>query len=572
MVPTIRREVVGSCFKSGRSFLRFLILVDIPEQQSLSIKIFSSEFCWGADEKMAEARVLLGDLLMEIAEKAEKEQQHFLEQENLLHMRERPVAKKPRLTNKIAAKILEEEYDSMIPKEQKCEKWVALMTVLYDKSGNERRLKIGDGWKEPAEIFLECSYRPLGVVGTGKNRREDDPGPGSSTEEKSGPDFSGLSGPSDNDNSEQQVASTNDQPPTIMYMMRRFPPKFARPELSGPLFLLRVAVDELTGVYNTSACRVRVSCSPAFSGTHLVHNEAGVTIFESGFCKVREEENQKTREKIDLLKHHRVPGKLISDILNVDADLVEGVKHGPVSFHQAFCFLLHDPRLASLKIEVDAVPYVPEKMQARKKLQAMETANGGTVGGSGGVVSGSLPAAKSPEAREAREAKSPEASIKSRKKRLQFASAETTVSPGAETTSSASDANLRAPEQVLVERAPGEKPVRPDEIPVNRDPMPNFVSNTQIRASEIIDAAETEAMISNFERKKAEAEARNIERIGTVIFQPGKLMRAKSNIESFRRKMGSLHGDLNGFVELVGSEVEGFVHVQNERAGIFVIF
>ena len=123
-----------------------------------------------------------------------------------------------------------------------------------------------------------------------------------------------------------------------------------------------------------------------------------------------------------------------------------------------------------------------------------------------------------------------------------------------------------------MERAPGEKPVRPDEIPVNRDPMPNFVSNTQIRASEILDAAETEAMISNFERKKAEAEARNIERIGTVIFQPGKLMRAKSNIESFRRKMGSLHGDLNGFVELVGSEVEGFVHVQNERAGIFVIF
>lgn len=78
---------------------------------------------------------------------------------------------------------------------------------------------------------------------------------------------------------------------------------------------------------------MRVSCSPAFSGTDLTPKPdvPNVTTFESGLVAVQnaiknKAELAEAQLDIELLKHHRVPPVLIADILDVPVDLVDETK------------------------------------------------------------------------------------------------------------------------------------------------------------------------------------------------------------------------------------------------------
>lgn len=233
--------------------------MDIPEQQSLSIRVFNHD-AWASDSKIAETRILLGDLLTEIQHSTDVFQNKH---EKGTNPRDRPLAKRPVLTEAIQHKIIEEEFDSMMPKEQRCTKWVSMVTVVYDQQGNERRYKNFDQPGE-AEILLECSYRQLGLRGeaeeTARELMAHEEQRGSFAERATARVSSvaaSESGWTRAGRSQQRPSGAGgNNGNNLMYMLRRFPPVFLPPKQSGPLFLLRVAVDTLSGVYDKSHCKV----------------------------------------------------------------------------------------------------------------------------------------------------------------------------------------------------------------------------------------------------------------------------------------------------------------------------
>lgn len=200
---------------------------------------------------------------------------------------------------------------------RRLEVWVKLQSVVYDEEGNERKFVPA---KDFAELSISCTYLPLSAS----------------------------------------------MPGSTSYLMRRFPPKMPQPP--QPLFFLRVAVDRLDLVHNRAGCQVRVSCTPAIApGTgKLLHDRktVAVTKFESGFLAVSDgaaegktaEDVEELHNDIKLLKSHGVPDYLIADIVDESIQVIDGKRFGRVDFLQSFCFLLHDPREATVLIEVIGAP------------------------------------------------------------------------------------------------------------------------------------------------------------------------------------------------------------------------